>query len=113
MKKSSVTGTVPTVITEDWQSEEFRSYFSDWSSSVMAANELKKSRIAVFGRMKGMGDIINGTAFGLRLDLELPQHFATYQVGKDLPLLVVLPVVIFIKLLSRVPFASLRLPSTS
>lgn len=60
-------GTTPNVITEDWQSEEFRSYFSDWSSSVMAANELKKSRIAVFGRMKGMGDIIGDEGYYQRV----------------------------------------------
>jgi L-arabinose isomerase len=46
------------VITEDWQSETFISYVKDWSLAALTAAELKKMRIAVFGRMKGMGDIV-------------------------------------------------------
>jgi len=51
-------GTITSVITEDWKSEAFISYVEDWSTAAMAAAELKKMRIAVFGRMKGMGDIV-------------------------------------------------------
>jgi L-arabinose isomerase len=51
-------GTNTCVITEDWQSDAFVSYVEDWSAAAMTAAELKRARIAVFGRMKGMGDIV-------------------------------------------------------
>jgi L-arabinose isomerase len=50
-------GEEPHIICEDWESEKFFSYFSDWAQSVAAAKALRNLRIAKFGRMKGMGDI--------------------------------------------------------
>ena len=50
-------GVRPAVITEDWQSERFKDFVADWSYAAMTAAVLKRYRIAVFGRMKGMGDI--------------------------------------------------------
>lgn len=46
------------VISADWKSEEFKSYVSDWSVSAMAASELKKMKIAAFGKMHGVGDTL-------------------------------------------------------
>lgn len=51
-------GTITNVITEDWQDDNFVSYVEDWTKAAMTASELKKMRIAVFGRMNGMGDIV-------------------------------------------------------
>jgi len=45
------------VITEDWQSQRFKDSVTDWSHAAITAAVLKEYRIAVFGRMKGMGDI--------------------------------------------------------
>jgi L-arabinose isomerase len=50
-------GVSPAVITEDWQSQRFRDFVTDWSRAAMTAAVLKEYRVAVFGRMKGMGDI--------------------------------------------------------
>lgn len=50
-------GIEPHIIVEDWQSESFCSYFSDWAQAVAAVKAMRSLRIAKFGRMKGMGDI--------------------------------------------------------
>jgi L-arabinose isomerase len=57
----------PAVITEDWQSEAFKSFFSDWARAAMTASVLKNMRIAVFGRMKGMGDIVGDEGYFQRV----------------------------------------------
>lgn len=46
------------VISADWKSQEFREYVSDWSVSAMTASELKRMRIASFGKMHGVGDTL-------------------------------------------------------
>ncbi len=51
-------GVKPAVITEDWKSPAFKEYFTDWARAAQTFQTLKKMRIAVFGRMKGMGDIV-------------------------------------------------------
>jgi len=51
-------GIVPTIITEDWQSANFHNVFEDWARAARTVSVLKKSRLAVFERMKGMGDIV-------------------------------------------------------
>ncbi|TVQ38121.1 MAG: arabinose isomerase [Spirochaetaceae bacterium] len=48
----------PAVVTEDWKSAAFKQYFLDWARAAQTAQALKRMRIAVFGRMKGMGDIV-------------------------------------------------------
>lgn len=50
------------VISADWKSDEFKSYVSDWSVSAMAASELKKMKIACFGKMHGVGDALTDDA---------------------------------------------------
>ena len=51
-------GIRPTIITENWKNPEFKDFFVDWAQAAKTAGVLKKMRIAVFGRMKGMGDIV-------------------------------------------------------
>jgi L-arabinose isomerase len=47
------------VITGDWQSEEFASSFEDWSRAAQAVTALRRTRIALLGYpMNGMGDIL-------------------------------------------------------
>ena len=56
----------PVVITEDWKSAAFKDFFTDWSRAAKTASVLKKMRIAIFGRMKGMGDIVGDEGVILR-----------------------------------------------
>ncbi|MCK9288360.1 MAG: L-fucose/L-arabinose isomerase family protein [Sphaerochaetaceae bacterium] len=51
-------GVEPAIITEDWKSPAFKEFFADWAKAAQAYQALKKMRLAVFGRMKGMGDIV-------------------------------------------------------
>jgi len=60
-------GVRPAVVTEDWQSEEFKSFVGDWARAAKTAGELKRMRIASFGRMKGMGDIVGNDEIMLRV----------------------------------------------
>ncbi len=46
-------GVRPAVVTEDWQSEDFKSFVGDWARAAKTAGELKRMRIASFGRVKG------------------------------------------------------------
>jgi L-arabinose isomerase len=59
-------GIVPAVITEDWKSADFRAFFEDWARAAQTASILKTMRIAVIGRMKGMGDIVGDEGMLLR-----------------------------------------------
>lgn len=63
------------IITEDWKSAEFKSFFSDWALAAHTAAEIKKLKVAVFGRMHGMGDILGDDAafyrvFGMEVNHE-------------------------------------------
>lgn len=53
------TGIKPTIITENWKSNNFKSIFNDWARAAQAVRYLKKMKIAIFGRMRGMGDILS------------------------------------------------------
>ena len=55
-------GVKPAIITDDWQSDDFKSFFYDWAKASQTAATLKKMRVAIFGRMRGMGDIIGDDA---------------------------------------------------
>ncbi|MDK2907172.1 MAG: L-arabinose isomerase, partial [Petrotoga sp.] len=45
------------VVTGNWKEEEFKNFVKDWSLAAQAAKACKNLRIAVIGRMPGMGDI--------------------------------------------------------
>ena len=60
-------GIKPAIITEDWKSGDFKSFFNDWAKAAQTAATLKKMRIAVFGRMRGMGDIVGDDAAFYRI----------------------------------------------
>lgn len=51
-------GARPTIVTEDWRSEAFGRRFEDWARAAATLKALRGMRIACFGRMKGMGDIV-------------------------------------------------------
>ena len=51
-------GIKPAIITEDWQSTNFKAFVSDWARAALTAACLKRARIAIIGRMRGMGDIV-------------------------------------------------------
>jgi len=55
-------GIKPAIITEDWKSEAFVSFVDDWARAARTAAALKRARIAIIGRMRGMGDIIGDDA---------------------------------------------------
>lgn len=50
------------VISEDWKSENFKSFVSDWARASQAATALRKMKVAVFGKMHGMGDTLSDEA---------------------------------------------------
>lgn len=50
------------VVTEDWKSDNFKSFVSDWASAAQTARALQGMRIAIMGRLPGMGDIVGDDA---------------------------------------------------
>jgi L-arabinose isomerase len=78
------TGISAEVITEDWQSETFKSFFADWAYAANTAAMLKRLKIAIFGRMHSMGDILGDDAafyriFGLEVNQESIGQVYKYQ----------------------------------
>jgi len=65
-------GIRPTIITEDWESGAFQSFFEDWALAASALQRLKGMKVAIFGRMHDMGDILgDDAAFYRKLGLEV------------------------------------------
>ncbi|MBR9999937.1 MAG: L-fucose/L-arabinose isomerase family protein [Cyclobacteriaceae bacterium] len=50
------------VISEDWKSGDFKAYVTDWARAAQAATALRKMKVAVFGKMFGMGDTLSDEA---------------------------------------------------
>ena len=50
------------VISDDWRSERFRTFVSDWAHAARATRSLRTMRLAQFGQMPGMGDIVTDEA---------------------------------------------------
>ncbi|MFB6097872.1 MAG: arabinose isomerase, partial [Salinibacter sp.] len=46
------------VISEDWRTDRFREFVADWAYAAQSAHSLKDMRLAQFGQMPGMGDIV-------------------------------------------------------
>jgi len=55
------------VISAEWKSEEFKEYVANWAVCAMAASELKRMKIASFGKMHGMGDTLSDEAAFTRI----------------------------------------------
>jgi L-arabinose isomerase len=55
-------GIKPAIITEDWKSDAFKKFFEDWAMAANTCNRLKKTKVALFGRMHNMGDILGDDA---------------------------------------------------
>ena len=45
------------IISEDWRTDRFREFVSDWAHAAQASQSLRDMRLAQFGQMPGMGDI--------------------------------------------------------
>jgi L-arabinose isomerase len=68
-------GLRPAIITEDWESEAFRSFFADWALAAGTLHRLKGMKVAIFGRMHNMGDIVgDDAAFYRKFGLEVNQE---------------------------------------
>ena len=59
-------GVNPSIITEDWKSDAFKAFVEDWAMSANVVARLKKTKVALFGRMHEMGDILGDDAALLR-----------------------------------------------
>ncbi len=65
-------GVKPAIITEDWESDAFKSYFGDWAAAAMTVASLKHARVAMFEKMQGMGDIMGDeVAFMRKFGIEV------------------------------------------
>lgn len=60
------TGTPFSVLSEDWRSDAFRAFVTDWAHAAKAARSLRSMRLAQFGQMPGMGDIVTDDAAFMR-----------------------------------------------
>ena len=63
------------IITDDWKSDSFKSFFSDWAIAAHTSFRLNKMKVAIFGRMHSMGDILGDDAafyrvFGIEVNHE-------------------------------------------
>jgi L-arabinose isomerase len=45
------------IISEDWRTDRFREFVTDWAHAAQASQSLRDMRLAQFGQMPGMGDI--------------------------------------------------------
>ena len=79
-------GFKPSIITEAWKTEAFKSFFVNWAYAAEAARELRKSRIAVFGRCAGMGDIIGDDLAFLRILGAEANHIGIGEIYKRMQL---------------------------
>lgn len=62
------------IISEDWRSDRFVEFVSDWAHAAKAERSLRDMHIAQFGQMPGMGDIeTDDTAFMRTLGLQVDQ----------------------------------------
>lgn len=61
------TGSHFEVISADWKSREFEDFVSNWSRAAKAASALKKMKIAIFGKMHGVGDTLTDAAAFTRI----------------------------------------------
>jgi len=60
------------VVTGNWKEEEFKNFVKDWSLAAQAAKACKNLRIAVVGKMPGMGDItFDSSALLKKLGVEI------------------------------------------
>jgi L-arabinose isomerase len=65
-------GILVAVITEDWKSGAFTSFFEDWALAAHTTARLKRMKVAIFGRMHNMGDILgDDVAFYRKFGLEV------------------------------------------
>lgn len=51
-------GIRPEIITDDWTSDTFKEFVSDWAAAAATAAGMKNMRVSVIEKMQGMGDIL-------------------------------------------------------
>ncbi len=54
------------IITDDWRSAAFRQFVGDWAQAATTVQRLRRMRIAAFGQMPGMGDVLHDSALMMR-----------------------------------------------
>jgi len=54
------------VISEDWRSDRFVQFVGDWAHAAQSARSMKGMRLAQFGQMPGMGDIVTDSSTFMR-----------------------------------------------
>ena len=65
-------GIKPAIITEDWETDAFKSFFADWAAAAMAAVTMRQMRVSIIGKMQGMGDIMGDeVAFMRKFGIEV------------------------------------------
>jgi L-arabinose isomerase len=75
------------IITDDWRSDSFEQYVSDWSKAAQTAAELKKMKIAWFGKMNGMHDTITDFSALMRIvgpEIREERMGEVYRIMEDL-----------------------------
>jgi L-arabinose isomerase len=68
-------GAKPTIITEDWKSQAFKDFVTDWAVAASAVKGLRSVKAAVFNKMQQMGDILGDEVayykkFGIEINYE-------------------------------------------
>lgn len=65
-------GVKPAIITEDWETDAFKSFVNDWATAAMTAVSMKKMRVSLIEKMQGMGDIMGDeVAFMRKFGIEV------------------------------------------
>ncbi len=75
-------GTKFSVVTDDFKSPSFKNYVSDWAHAAKAVQTLKSTKVAIFGQMPGMGDILNDSATFMRTMGPQIDHLSLGKVHK-------------------------------
>lgn len=103
-------GVKPAIITEDWKSDNFKTFVGNWAQAAATAKDLRKVRIAVMEKMKNMGDILGDEVaffrvFGIEvlhegigqvyrcleevteeeIDAQIAEDYKNYEVSADIP----------------------------
>ncbi len=100
----------PSIITEDWKSDRFKSYVQDWAMAAATAHRLCSVRLACFEKMQNMGDILGDEVayfqtFGIEMltegigevvscmnevteaeiDAQIAEDYKNFEVDKNIP----------------------------
>ena len=54
------------IISEDWRTDRFKQFVGDWACAAQSVHVMKDMRLAQFGQMPGMGDIVTDPSLFMR-----------------------------------------------